>query len=87
MQSLRWLFPISLRLHLPRVMNLSYNNLSGRIPSGPQLQTIPNASYMGNDGLCGFPLSKSCGNHESPQHSLPDEEDDREFFDGFTWQS
>ncbi|GAA0163817.1 hypothetical protein LIER_39666 [Lithospermum erythrorhizon] len=69
------------------VMNLSYNHLTGPIPSGTQLQSFSNASYMGNDGLCGFPLSKSCGNHESPQHGFPDEEDDREFFDGFTWQS
>ncbi|KAJ3670908.1 hypothetical protein LUZ60_008334 [Juncus effusus] len=42
-------------------LNLSYNNLSGRIPSGNQLQTLDNPSiYIGNNGLCGPPLSKNC---------------------------
>ncbi|XP_017700933.2 receptor-like protein EIX2 [Phoenix dactylifera] len=42
-------------------LNLSYNNLSGRIPSGYQLQTLVDPSiYMGNPGLCGFPLDRTC---------------------------
>ncbi|XP_047043909.1 receptor-like protein EIX2, partial [Lolium rigidum] len=49
-------------------LNLSYNNLSGRIPSGHQLGTLspddPASMYIGNTGLCGPPLPKSCpGNH------------------------
>ncbi|XP_022735637.1 receptor-like protein kinase 5 [Durio zibethinus] len=42
-------------------LNLSYNNLSGPIPSSNQLQTIGNPStYEGNPGLCGPPFSISC---------------------------
>ncbi|VAI00624.1 unnamed protein product [Triticum turgidum subsp. durum] len=43
-------------------LNLSYNNLSGVIPSGPQLQALDNqiGIYIGNPGLCGYPLSKNC---------------------------
>ncbi|XP_019171333.1 PREDICTED: receptor-like protein 12 isoform X2 [Ipomoea nil] len=43
-------------------LNLSFNNLYGRIPSGNQLQTLIEPSiYIGNEGLCGAPLPKSCG--------------------------
>ncbi|PIN11292.1 Leucine-rich repeat protein [Handroanthus impetiginosus] len=41
-------------------LNLSYNKLSGMIPKGPQLQTFSPASYLGNPGLCGFPLNTNC---------------------------
>ncbi|RCV26082.1 hypothetical protein SETIT_5G217000v2 [Setaria italica] len=43
-------------------LNLSYNNLSGRIPSGNQLQTLtdPASSYIGNNYLCGPPVSRNC---------------------------
>ncbi|KAF8376776.1 hypothetical protein HHK36_031556 [Tetracentron sinense] len=42
------------------VLNLSYNNLVGRIPQGTQFQTFTEASFEGNGGLCGFPLTKNC---------------------------
>ncbi|KZV40404.1 receptor-like protein 12-like [Dorcoceras hygrometricum] len=41
-------------------LNLSYNKLFGRIPLGFQLQTFSEASYIGNAGLCGFPLNITC---------------------------
>lgn len=45
-------------------LNLSYNNLSGRIPRGHQLDTLnaddPSLMYIGNPGLCGYPLAKNC---------------------------
>jgi Leucine-rich repeat (LRR) protein len=43
-------------------LSLSYNNLTGRIPSGNQLQTLSDQAsiYIGNPGLCGPPLPKSC---------------------------
>ncbi|KAJ0646983.1 putative leucine-rich repeat-containing, plant-type, leucine-rich repeat domain superfamily [Helianthus annuus] len=41
-------------------LNLSYNQLRGRIPTGSQFQTFENDSYLGNKGLCGFPLSRNC---------------------------
>ncbi|XP_042415256.1 receptor-like protein 32 [Zingiber officinale] len=44
-------------------LNLSYNNLSGNIPSGYQLQTLQDASiYIGNAHLCGALINKSCSN-------------------------
>ncbi|XP_048324119.2 receptor-like protein 6 [Ziziphus jujuba] len=42
-------------------LDLSYNNLVGPIPTGNQFSTFGNESYVGNPGLCGVPLSKSCG--------------------------
>ncbi|KAF8394889.1 hypothetical protein HHK36_018827 [Tetracentron sinense] len=42
------------------VLNLSYNNLVGRIPQGTQFQTFTEASFEGNGGLCGVPLTKNC---------------------------
>ncbi|GKE87396.1 leucine-rich repeat protein, partial [Tanacetum coccineum] len=45
-------------------LNLSHNNLSGRIPTGNQLQTLTDPSiYVGNRDLCGAPL-KNCSNNE-----------------------
>ena len=46
-------------------LNLSNNNLSGKIPMGSQMQTLDNPQiYAGNDGLCGFPL-KTCKTSDS----------------------
>ncbi|KAJ0646980.1 putative leucine-rich repeat domain superfamily [Helianthus annuus] len=42
------------------ILNLSHNQLRGIIPSGIQFQTFENDSYVGNKGLCGFPLSRNC---------------------------
>ncbi|KAM0921624.1 hypothetical protein ACQ4PT_006600 [Festuca glaucescens] len=49
-------------------INLSYNTLSGKIPFGNQLGTFDASSYIGNIGLCGFPLTNSCpaGNGLNP---------------------
>jgi Leucine-rich repeat (LRR) protein len=65
-------------------LNLSYNNFSGVIPTGSQLQVLDslNYTYIGNPGLCGFPLSKNCSagsstdeeqsvNHEDANHVVP----------------
>jgi Leucine-rich repeat (LRR) protein len=41
-------------------LNLSYNNLVGEIPEARQFSTFSNASYLGNPGLCGSPLSLQC---------------------------
>ncbi|KAJ0941533.1 putative non-specific serine/threonine protein kinase [Helianthus annuus] len=43
--------------HLSQLDNLV---MSGRIPSGTQLQTFEPSRYIGNAGLCGLPLSKYC---------------------------
>ncbi|PIN14834.1 Leucine-rich repeat protein [Handroanthus impetiginosus] len=71
------------------VLNLSYNNLSGKIPPTTQLLTFSESSYMGNSGLCGLQLNKSCPRDESHQDSGNNEmsngqNDDDEFIsEGF----
>ncbi|KAF3453340.1 hypothetical protein FNV43_RR03780 [Rhamnella rubrinervis] len=42
-------------------LDLSHNQLVGSIPTGGQFVTFGNASYEGNSGLCGIPLTKRCG--------------------------
>ncbi|KAM0879274.1 hypothetical protein ACQ4PT_034342 [Festuca glaucescens] len=53
-------------------LNLSYNNLSGRIPSGNQLQSLvdPESSYIGNNYLCGPPLSRTCSEPDATGHDI-----------------
>ena len=45
----------------------SLNLLVGLIPQGKQFNTFTNASCSGNLGLCGLPLTKTCGNDEGQQ--------------------
>ncbi|KAG9441201.1 hypothetical protein H6P81_017055 [Aristolochia fimbriata] len=51
-------------------LNLSYNNLSGPIPTGFQLQTlnVDLSIYVGNDNLCGPPLLRKCSTNELPNN-------------------
>ncbi|GLU21851.1 hypothetical protein SLE2022_379630 [Rubroshorea leprosula] len=47
-------------------LNLSYNDLSGPIPSANQFQTFNDPSiYEGNPKLCGAPLSTNCSRHKN----------------------
>ncbi|OEL13252.1 Receptor-like protein 12 [Dichanthelium oligosanthes] len=41
-------------------LNVSYNQLEGSVPQGGQFLMFTNASFQGNTGLCGRPLSKQC---------------------------
>lgn len=69
-------------------LNLSKNYLFGHIPQGKQFNTFTNDSYYGNLGLCGFPMTKACGNDEGqqPSPSSTIQEDDFEFENGFHWK-
>ena len=71
------------------VLKLSHNQLIGHIPTGKQFNTFNNDSYIENLGLCGFPLSRTCNNHESkqPPPSTLQEEDNLEPENGFGWQA
>ncbi|KAL8551142.1 hypothetical protein ACS0TY_000285 [Phlomoides rotata] len=67
-------------------LNLSHNHLVGPIPLGNQFSTFLNNSYVGNSGLCGAPLTRSCGDEKESPEELEEEEDDG-FMMGFTWKA
>ncbi|KAK7245299.1 hypothetical protein RIF29_40138 [Crotalaria pallida] len=50
-------------------LNLSNNHLEGRIPTGTQIQSFEAASFKGNDGLCGPPLTLNCNSDSPPASS------------------
>ncbi|XP_022735516.1 receptor-like protein 12 [Durio zibethinus] len=67
------------------VFNVSENHLQGQIPQGKQFNTFGNDSYEGNKGLCGFPVSKGCGDSElAPSNWL--EEDGLKSNIAFGWK-
>ncbi|KAF8392087.1 hypothetical protein HHK36_022428 [Tetracentron sinense] len=70
------------------VMNLSRNHLTGRIPRGQQFETFSNTSFDGNSGLCGFPLSKICGDADGmkpPPSAFQQGKDLEATSEGFDW--
>ncbi|CAL4958396.1 unnamed protein product [Urochloa decumbens] len=48
------------------ILNISNNELEGRVPHSPHFLTFSNGSFIGNQGLCGPPLSKECINTTTP---------------------
>ncbi|WMV56532.1 hypothetical protein MTR67_049917 [Solanum verrucosum] len=75
------------------VLNLSYNHLEECIPQGNQFHTFENNSYIGNDGLRRFPLSKGCVSDDNDSESEKndtgselDEESNSEFLNDF-WKA
>ncbi|KAL4338198.1 hypothetical protein S245_040902 [Arachis hypogaea] len=65
MNSLRGEIPNELAsLSFLAIMNLSYNHLVGRIPTGTQIQSFGAHSFVGNEALCGPPLTQGCGGEE-----------------------
>jgi len=47
-------------------LNLSNNKLVGSIPESPHFLTFSNSSFLGNEDLCGPPLSKLCKSNVVP---------------------
>ncbi|KAL0350161.1 UNVERIFIED_CONTAM: hypothetical protein Sradi_4165300 [Sesamum radiatum] len=73
-------------------LHLSYNNLSGRIPQDNHCLTFERPTYIGNVGLCGQQLNKSCPGDEpiqdpnstvDAQGEFHDDDDDRFITRGF----
>ncbi|XP_075657655.1 receptor like protein 27-like [Castanea sativa] len=64
-------------------LNLSQNQLFGPIPQGGQFLTFQSSSFEGNFGLCGFQLSKKCGNNEMPTSEMRHESS---LGEGFCWK-
>ncbi|XP_019151889.1 PREDICTED: receptor like protein 30-like [Ipomoea nil] len=73
------------------VFNLSHNHLTGCIPTGNQFNTFENDSYVGNDGLHGYPVTKGCGNNgvssQPPTLQMLPQEHNESILDGFTWKA
>ncbi|MFS8014071.1 putative leucine-rich repeat-containing, plant-type, leucine-rich repeat domain superfamily [Helianthus anomalus] len=74
------------QLNFLEFLNVSNNKLTGSIPLGKQFNTFPNDSYMGN-ALCGFPLSKKCGDLEAskPPKASFEEDTESDFPNGIDW--
>ncbi|KAL6141426.1 hypothetical protein ACLB2K_059714 [Fragaria x ananassa] len=49
-------------------VNFSNNLFTGPVPTFIPFQKSPNSSFLGNKGLCGEPLSSSCGSSYSADH-------------------
>ncbi|EPS58718.1 hypothetical protein M569_16093, partial [Genlisea aurea] len=52
-----------------RFLNVSYNELSGKIPETTPLLRLNGSSFRGNFDLCGEQIRKPCDSSHSPQHS------------------
>ncbi|XP_042032210.1 receptor-like protein 9DC3 [Salvia splendens] len=71
---------------LTKLTFLSVINISGKIPqSSGQFSTFENTSYVGNSGLCGIPLSRTCEEPSPPV--MLQEDDDYGILEGFGWQA
>ncbi|XP_073006716.1 receptor-like protein EIX1 isoform X2 [Typha latifolia] len=57
-------------------LDLSNNELYGRIPVDGQLETFDDPTiYIGNNNLCGPPTSKNCSGNQTTMSDLPEHED------------
>ncbi|KAL1818009.1 hypothetical protein ACET3Z_020583 [Daucus carota] len=76
---------LAAQLNFLSFFNVSHNHLTGHIPQGTQFSTFDNNSYIGNSGLCGFPVSKNCGPLQSPPDDNEDGSEEDKFPSGFDW--
>ncbi|PIA64116.1 hypothetical protein AQUCO_00201421v1 [Aquilegia coerulea] len=68
--SLSGTIPPSLtKLSFLSTFSVAYNHLDGKVPSGGQFTTFPNASFEGNNGLCGDHLHPCTVHQGSPASS------------------
>ncbi|KAL5990934.1 hypothetical protein ACLOJK_011839 [Asimina triloba] len=67
------------------VLDLSQNLLVGSIPQSQQFLTFPKESFLGNLGLCGFPLPVKCEEEDVPNSPLPSEESESELDWDMVW--
>ncbi|KAL1118737.1 hypothetical protein V6Z11_D01G056100 [Gossypium hirsutum] len=74
------------KLTFLEVLNFSHNNLVGPSPHGNQFNTFENDSYYGNLGLCGFPLTKQCGNGEGSKPPAPKRKEAKGSPVAFIWK-
>ncbi|XP_077236346.1 leucine-rich receptor-like protein kinase family protein [Tasmannia lanceolata] len=51
------------------VLNLSYNNLAGDIPTGNNFSRFAQDSFFGNPGLCSYWFSSPCHTSHSPERA------------------
>ncbi|KAL8029408.1 hypothetical protein ABFX02_14G223700 [Erythranthe guttata] len=49
-------------------LNVSYNHLIGRIPESTQIRGFNASSFIGNDDLCGPPLTSNCSSSDGPKN-------------------
>eukprot|EP01018_Ginkgo_biloba_P017568 Gb_32049 [translate_table: standard] len=56
----------ALNLTMFQDFNVSYNNLSGRLPEGSE--HFPNSAYFGNEYLCGTQASGACNMNNTDNH-------------------
>lgn len=72
------------RLNFLSHLNVSYNNLTGEIPLGTQLQSILASGFIGNPFLCGPPLLNKCGPDDKNSTNVDTEnggeDDDEEYW-------
>ncbi|KAK8665702.1 hypothetical protein V6N13_005864 [Hibiscus sabdariffa] len=59
-ENLHYETPMFTDLNFLSFLNLSNNELTGRIPLGTQIQSFSEASFGNNAGLCGRPLEVQC---------------------------
>ena len=64
--------------HFLSYLNLSNNNLIGKIPLSTQLQSLNASCFVGNE-LCGSPLARNCTETSpTPGHEIGGGKDDEE---------
>ncbi|XP_041009108.1 receptor-like protein 43 isoform X2 [Juglans microcarpa x Juglans regia] len=80
--------PELVQLNFLSNFTVSHNCLTGPIPQGQQFGTFPNTSFEDNRGLCGRPLSKSCGDSDisTPPPSTFEENRSPKLFFEFGWK-